>query len=191
MEQDKIKIVNHFNLFPSQDWLDERTFEAIFSENYAHIYAVIFRLVGDQDEADDLAAETFWRLWKRPPAKDENVAGWLYRVATHLGYNALRSSRRRSVHETEAGHSLFESRAEANPEQEVLKRSERERVRAIFRQMSLRDVQILVLRYSGLTYKEIALATHTPASSIGTLLSRAEEKFERLYSIGDSNAPER
>ncbi len=90
-----INIVNRANLFHTQVRLDERTFEAIFYEHYEKVYAILFRLIGDRYEADDLAAETFWRLWERPPAQDENLAGWLYRVATRLGYNALRASRRR------------------------------------------------------------------------------------------------
>jgi RNA polymerase sigma factor (sigma-70 family) len=92
--------VNRLQLLGSRSWLDERAFEAIFTEHYPRIYAVLFRLVGDRLEADDLAAEAFWKLWEKPPSQEENVAGWLYRVATRLGYNALRAARRRAWYET-------------------------------------------------------------------------------------------
>ena len=48
--------------------------------------------MGDADEAQDLALETFWRLYSSPPRRTENVGGWLYRVALRLGYNALRAT---------------------------------------------------------------------------------------------------
>src|SRR4030067_2317428 len=55
-------------------------FESAFQEHWPRVYGVVFRLVGDRAEAEDLALETFWRLFQRPPRMGENLAGWLYRV---------------------------------------------------------------------------------------------------------------
>jgi RNA polymerase sigma factor (sigma-70 family) len=187
--------VSKVDLFRYSVWLDERAFETIFHENYAKVYAILFRLTGDRYEADDLTAETFWRLWDHPPAQNENMAGWLYRVATRLGYNALRANLRRKQHETAAAQDSTEpiasGSAPGDPADAVEQAQERERVRQVLRQMPLREVQVLVLRYSGLSYKDIAAVIHTAASSIGTLLARAEAKFEALYSRGEKDAPER
>ena len=173
--------VNRLQLFGSRTWLDERAFEAIFYEHYPRINAVLFRLVGDRLEADDLAAETFWKLWEKPPAQDENIAGWLYRVATRIGYNALRAARRRAWYELHAGKDAIEQEQPPDPAGIAEQSSERERVRATLRQMPLRDVQILILRNSGLSYKEIAAATGATPASIGSLLARAEARFEAHY----------
>ena len=172
--------VKRVSRFHPQARLDERTFEAIFYEHYDRIYAVLFRLTGDPDEADDLAAEVFWRLLVRPPALDGNLGGWLYRVATRLGYNHLRASRRRSQHEALAG---LENQPAAgdDPAGEAERLDERRRVRVVLRQMPLRDVQILILRHSGLPYREIAAAVGVASASVGTLLARAEKRFEELY----------
>jgi RNA polymerase sigma-70 factor, ECF subfamily len=189
--------VTKADLFRPAAWLDERAFEAIFQEHYAQIYAVLFHLTGDRYEADDLAAETFWRLWDQPPARDENLAGWLYRVATRLGYNTLRASQRREHYESAAAGAdpedgLGTFHADGNdPARAAEQRIERERVRVVLRQMPLRDVQVLILRHSGLSYKEIAAAVDIAAGSVGTLLSRAEAKFEALYRRGEKDAPER
>ena len=191
MEQGKIGIVNRISLFPFRERLDERSLEALFQEYYARVHAVLFQLVGDRDEADDLAAETFWKLWDHPPARDENVAGWLYRVATRLGYNALRASRRRSQYENLAGQVILAQEDENNPEMETERHQEHLQVRAALRRMQLREVQILILRHSGLSYKEIAEAVHVAPASVGKLLVRAEEKFMHHYCKGDPNAPQR
>lgn len=49
------------------------------------------RMVG-ADEAQDIAQETFMRLWKSGPidADAREVTAWVYRVATRLSIDALR-----------------------------------------------------------------------------------------------------
>src|SRR5271169_1228518 len=104
-------------------------FEDLFLQYWDKIYGVLFRLTGDGAEAEDLALETFMRLWQRPPSQDQILAGWLYRVATNLGYNALRSAGRRTRHELDAGlQALAEGRGPdnpANPAKEVERSEER------------------------------------------------------------------
>lgn len=184
-------IVNKAKFFSPPIRLDQGVFEATFYEHYPRIYAVLFRMVGDPYEADDLAAETFWRLWERPPHQDENLGGWLYRVATRMGYNALRSARRRMRYEEEAGRDALEKPSAQDPADEVEASEERQRARQVLRKMPERDVQILVLRHSGLSYKEIAAVVNVAAASVGALLARAEDRFEKLYRQGEKHAPKR
>lgn len=182
-------IVNKARLFSSPVRMDEQAFESVFLEHYAAVYGILLRLTGEPYEADDLAAETFWRLWEHPPARSENLAGWLYRVASRLGYNALRGSQRRDRYEIEAGKDALEGRASPDPAREIEQQHERIRVRETLRKMPVRDVQILILRHSGLSYKEIAASLNIAAGSVGTLLARAEARFEKLYKRGDDDAP--
>jgi RNA polymerase sigma-70 factor (ECF subfamily) len=161
---------------------DERTaFEATFQEHWERVYALVFRIVGDRDEAEDLALETFWRLHKRPPKRRDNLAGWLYRVATNLGLNALRARKRRQRYEQEAGMRHLEAKPAANPAQEVERAEARARVRWVLTQIQPRSAKILLLRYSGLSYAEIAAAIGVSPNSVGTLLARTEREFEERY----------
>ena len=161
------------------------TFEATFFQHYTRVYAVLFRLVGDKAEAEDLTLETFWKLWQQPPPRADNLGGWLYRVATRLGYNTLRAAKRRMQYEDAAMRDAADS---LDPARQVERMDERANVRAVLSRMPERDGQLLVLRYSGLSYKEIAAAIGVSPNSVGTLLTRAEEEFERLY--GGSDAPQ-
>lgn len=167
-------------------------FEARFFQYYARVYSVLFRLLGDRAEAEDLALQTFWKLWQQPPPQTDGnaVGGWLYRVATRLGYNALRASRRRTHHEN-AASAAWQGAGLPDPAQEAERADERDRVRAVLTRMRDRDAQLLVLRYSGLSYKELAAATGISPASVGTLLTRAEQEFERLFLEGGSDAPQR
>src|SRR5215204_6284586 len=80
-------------------------FETLFVEHWVHIYRLLYRLVGDPSEAEDLALETFFRLHKRYPLpeNDFNLGGWLHRVATHLGLPSIRGWKPRERFETAAG----------------------------------------------------------------------------------------
>ncbi|MGE5222604.1 MAG: sigma-70 family RNA polymerase sigma factor [Omnitrophica WOR_2 bacterium] len=158
-------------------------FEALFRENWNRVCNILFRLVGDRDEAEDLALEVFWRLYRRPAdrGQDPNLHGWLYRVATNLGYNALRSRKRRQQYEEEAGRLDLEHGDSAVPDAAIDQVDERQTVRRALAQMKPRSAQLLVLRSSGLSYAEIAQSLGVSPTSVGTLLVRAEQEFEKQY----------
>ena len=112
-------------------------FETLFQEHWPRVYGVIFRIVGDRGEAEDLALEAFLKLHRKingaGKVKALSVGGWLYRVATNLGLNALRSRKRREQYELEAGRISLEAAHLENPTVEIERAEERQRVRLILR----------------------------------------------------------
>jgi RNA polymerase sigma-70 factor (ECF subfamily) len=160
-----------------------RELETVFEDHWSRVYNVVFRLVGDQDEAQDLALETFWQYYRKPPSRRENLSGWLYRVAVNLGFNALRARKRRSHYETEAGSNVIEEQKASEPEQEIILAERRKEVQDVLGQMKPQSAKLLVLRYSGLTYTELAAALKINPASVGKMLARAQDDFERLFSL--------
>jgi RNA polymerase sigma-70 factor (ECF subfamily) len=158
-------------------------FEALFLEHWAPVYRLLRRLVGDPSEAEDLALETFLRLYNRHPDRPDgfNVGGWLYRVATNLGLHSIRGWKRRERYETTAGKDALAAQETASPAEILAQEDERRRVRQALGRMSARASRLLVLRYTGLSYKEIAAALDLAPASIGPLLVRAEREFEKHY----------
>jgi RNA polymerase sigma-70 factor (ECF subfamily) len=158
-------------------------FDTLFSEHWGRVYAVLFRLLGDHAAAEDLALEVFWRLYQEPPkgAEGGKLIGWLYRVATNLGYNALRGAKRRGHYESEAGIAYLEQNTVTDPAVEAERNMHRQQVRNVFTTMKPRSVNLLILRHSGFAYAEIAEILGVSPGSIGTLLARAEREFERKY----------
>jgi RNA polymerase sigma-70 factor (ECF subfamily) len=156
---------------------DTAELDELFQQHWERLCGALYRLVGDPAEAEDLALETFVRLYRRPPARREQMGGWLYRVATNLGYNALRARKRRQTYESRA----LEDGSPPDPAEEVERRQERERVRMALASLKPRQAQLLTLRHSGLAYAEIAEALGVAPASVGTLLARAEAEFERKY----------
>jgi RNA polymerase sigma factor (sigma-70 family) len=152
----------------------EDSFESVFLSNYPRVFRLLFRMTGNRMEAEDLAQEVFRKLWETPPADLSNKTGWLYRVATRVGYNALRSSRRRAHYEQQVQLSIVSGENENAA-------IEREEVRNVLRQISERGAQLLMLHHSGFSYKEIAEALQISPNSVGTFLSRAEKEFEQKW----------
>lgn len=165
-------------------------FEALFLEHWPRVYLTLVRLVGDPAEAEDLAQETFWRLYQRPPAARGPLGGWLYRVALNLGYNALRAAHRRGRYEETAGREALERDAPATPPEAAAQSEARRQARTILAELPVRDAQILLLRHSGAAYKDIAAALGVAPGSVGTLLARAEAEFEARWRALDPGPPQ-
>jgi len=159
------------------------SFDELFLENWTRIYRVLLRMVGDPSEAEDLALETFLRFYQHPPTRDDqlNLAGWLYRVATNLGLHSIRSFQRRARYEMAAGKNVLDETFESTPVEIQADEEDRRTARSVLAKMNPRQAQLLVLRYSGLSYKDIGQALGLSPTSIGPLLLRAEREFEKSY----------
>ena len=170
--------IKHSSAQASEEFAE---FESVFQEHWPRVYGVLFRLVGDHAEAEDLALEAFWRLYRQPRQARDNLGGWLYRVAMNMGFNALRARKRRAHYEEQAGRHESTYAATPDPAEAAEMADQRRRVRAALAQMQPRAAQVLILRFSGFTYAEIAAAIRVAPTSVGTLLARAEEEFEQTY----------
>lgn len=162
------------------DW-QEDALQAAFDAHWSWVCSTMYRVLGDGDEAEDLALEVFYRLYKRPPRNREDLRPWLYRVAVRTGLNALRARRRRRRYEREAELERWEQTPPANPESEVERNQTWQQVRQVLAQIQPRAAELLILRSSGLSYAEIAPILRVAPGSVGKLIARAEQAFERRY----------
>ena len=63
----------------------------------------------------------------------------------------------------------------------MLAEERRVRVRSVLGTLKPREAQLLLLRASGLAYRELAGTLGIEAASVGTMLARAEAEFERRF----------
>jgi RNA polymerase sigma-70 factor, ECF subfamily len=161
----------------------DESFESIFHEYWNAIHRLLARMVVDPAEAEDLALETFYRLYKYRPAEHEsfNTRGWLYKVATNLALQSIRSFKRREHYEIHSGKDALIESQEDQPPKILAEKEDTYFVRMALGQMNSRQAELLIMRYSGMAYKEIAAALNLSPTSIGPLLLRAERDFEKRY----------
>jgi len=153
------------------------TFEELFHAHYARIARLIWRVSGNNGEAEDLAAEVFIRFHRKPPATHENVEGWLCRTAVHLALDSLRRTERRSKYEEISPP----PKAPPDPYSAAEAEGERQRVRAVLAAIKPEQSTLLLLRAEGYTYAEIAEQQNIHPASAGTYIARAEEAFRKEY----------
>lgn len=152
-------------------------FETVFLANYDRIARVIVRVIGDPARAEELAVETFWKLWRHPKAQGDMAGGWLYRTAVRLALDELRRRARRVRYE----QLLTFVRAPQTPAELFSAAEEQGRVRAVLATMDPRQAELLFLRSDGVSYDELARALSLNPASVGTFLSRARQAFRKAY----------
>ena len=130
---------------------------------------------GDRDAAEDVAQEAMVRLFEREvQGSSAGIRAWLFKTATHLIRDRYRveANRKRLLSENPVMTTEPES-----PDQALELTENRARVHRALDAMPARDREMLLMRYSGFTYREIAEVVDVAATSVGTLLARAELRF--------------
>lgn len=167
---------------------DGASFEALFYRHYGRVYGILYRLLGNKADAEDVTQQVFLKLYHAPERihleRDEiNLAGWLYRVAVNMGYNMLRSRKRRQKRQAFWGRLWSLGQSNSDPVSVAESNDAQAKVRRILADMKPRQAKLLLLRHSGLSYKEIAAALNLAPGSIGSLLTRAERAFTQKYRL--------
>ena len=164
---------------------DETSFELVFRQHYDQVYGLLFRLVGNRGEAEDITQEVFLKLHHHAFRKrlfsrqrEHNIGAWLYRTATNAGYNAIRSRQRRWQRNT-----VLVPDPDGTPgaEWEVEQRERETAVRRALAILPERQTQLLLMRQLGFSYAECARACDIAPGSVGTLLARAARAFKQAY----------
>jgi RNA polymerase sigma factor (sigma-70 family) len=152
-------------------------FDATFDSNYPDLVRYCHRLTGDRDVAEDVAQESLMKLFAHEvTGASEGVRAWLFKTATHLVRDRYRvNQNRQRLLEAHA----IEHQEPESPARGLERRETRDRARGALDALPPRDREILLMRYSGFSYKEIAEAVDVSSTSVGTLLGRAERRFEQ------------
>ena len=158
-------------------------FEQLFLEHYPRLVRILIRLVGNSGQAEELAADAFYRYHRHQAEEgiEGHPAGWLYRTAMNLGLDALRANSRRVRREEKAQREAVTATPAGNPLYELLAEEQRERVRAVLCLLKPVEGQVLLLGSNGFACKEIAGLLGMRADSLYVLISRARARFEREY----------
>jgi RNA polymerase sigma factor (sigma-70 family) len=158
-------------------------FDTIFDQHYPELARYCQRLTGDRDVAEDIAQESMVRLFDHQVTGSESgIRAWLFKTATHLVRDRYRVEKNRV--RLLAANPVRPSEPESA--QLKLERAEaRDRARVALDALPDRDREILLMRYAGFSYREIAEVIDVADTSVGTLLARAERRFAQVVTEGD------
>jgi RNA polymerase sigma-70 factor (ECF subfamily) len=172
-------------------------FETVVEENRDRIYNVIYRMVGNHEEAADLTQDTFvaaFRAYERF-RYDASAYTWLYRIAVNLTKNRFEKNQRtdsRRAYSLDEPMKLDSDEITRQVEDRTMapdRVAENDQLRAIVleevRNLKYDYREVVVLRdLEGLRYKEIAEVVGCSVEAIKSRLFRARtvlrERLEEL-----------
>ena len=169
---------------------DAATFDTLVVRHSADIYALLYRLTENAEEAADLTQETFLHALKaiKNFRGEADLKTWLFRIAVNESRNRFRWWKRRRkdatvsldafVGETETPLSETFSSGSASPEENILQTERENALRSALQ--SLPEIfreAVVFCDIQGLSYEEIAA---TLAINVGTVKSRIARGREEL-----------
>jgi len=141
------------------------------------IYALAYRVIGREEDARDVAQETFLRAFRALKGfkGQAKFSSWLYRITLNLCRDWIRRERRTPVVQAPEGVDVIELAGETSPSETIEQLVSRHEIgRAVGKAMSqLPDEQrtaIILKEYHGLTFQEIADLLDCPLSTVKTRL---------------------
>lgn len=171
---------------------DAKAFDLLVTRHANDIYALLYRLTEDAEEARDLTQETFLRALKAIKSfrGDAEVKTWLYRIAINESRNRWRWWKRRNRSQiisldAEIGNAempLSERIADTSetPEDATLRHERESALRKALSELPVNFREVIVLRdIEGLTYDEIAVALDTNVGTVKSRIARGREELRR------------
>ncbi len=172
---------------------DEAAFEDIFRRHYGSLVAFFYRMRGERHASEDLAQDTFLRLWKyRGTYKPTgSFVGFLLTVARNVWADrAARSGP--AIVEDEVLDAFPQKRAE--PVENAEAEEDKERVRkAVLDLPEALRAPLVLSRFHGMEYREIAEVLAISARTVEARISRAMDgilRRLRRFQSGGTPIPE-
>jgi RNA polymerase sigma-70 factor (ECF subfamily) len=169
-------------------------FEELVLRYQARLLTVLEHLVGNRELAEDLAQEVFLRVFRarsryQPEAR---FSTWLFTIANNVASNALRSkSRRREVGvpdkingsdtNTFGLDQMAKAASALMPTRALDKAESAQIVRLALESLNERQrLALLLSKFEGMSYQDIAQTMGLSVQAIKSLLSRARVNLERI-----------
>jgi len=167
---------------------DESGFELLVKEHTGRVIGLAWRLVGNHEEAEDLAQEAFLRLHRSLPnfRGESRISTWLYRTTTRLAIDHLRRERiKRKLFFFRKDNDAPDPVELAcdpgnNPARDFQSQQAMQTLRISLSKLSSRQQVIFTLRhYEGLALKEIAAHLGLQTGTVKAHLHRAVTQLRK------------
>ncbi len=167
---------------------DETALGALYDRWVRSLYSLVFHLLKDADEAEDVVEETFWKAWKKASSYEPSrgaVSTWLLTIGRRRALDRIRAKgRRREESMTQPGLLADAISSAADPLQAVEGSERRSHVLAALGDLPEEQRQVVELGYfRGLSQTEIAEMTGQPLGTVKTRMRLAMQKLREPLSM--------
>ncbi len=167
---------------------DRSAYTEVVAAHADRLVAVLFRILGNLEDARDVAQETFARAFLNLDRYDERrpFEPWLYRIGRNLAYNHIEAKGRRIEGRVERASEsrLGEVESPDSPPGDPIEAKEdRRQIEQVLAELRPEYREVLTLRYmEKLEYGEIAARMGVPIGTVRTWLNRAKSQFREAAS---------
>lgn len=170
---------------------DTKAFDELVTKYRTRVYAMIYQMVRNEQDAWDLAQDGFFKAWKSLDKFrfQSSFYTWLYRIVTNVSIDWLRKKQVRAEGEFDESQiqpdieptADITPKGDVSPERQMERGELRERLDAAIARLSAEHRQVILLKeIDGLQYHEIA---DVVGCSIGTVMSRLFYARKKLQSM--------
>lgn len=154
-----------------------------FNEMRDELVSTLMYLLGNRDDAQDAAQETFLKCWRTQESLEavQNLRAWIFRVGLNTARDMQRSAwHRRSRPLLMEGESMKVTTADV-ASQQVEHQETLEKLRAAIGNLRQEEKEVFLLRQNGdLTYEQIAEMRRIPVGTVKTQMRSALQKIRRV-----------
>lgn len=154
-----------------------------FNEARDELVSTLWFILGNQEDAQDIAQEVFLRCWRAQEGLPEvhNLRAWIFRVGLNAAKDLQRSAWRRRVRPL-LGAETMPTRAETPaPSGDLEERESLDQLRQALIHLRPEEKEVFLLRQNGeLTYEQIAELSDRPVGTVKTQMRSALQKLRKV-----------
>ena len=166
---------------------DELAFGRIVSAFQPQMFAYVFRLVGNEDDAKDMVQETFIKAWTYCKSYNTTFrfSTWLYKIATHCCYDYLELRKRTTILPEDKIIALGDQWMHVDMEQQIMNKQIATLVVQLTHHLTPKQKLVFTLKYlEGLDTDEMIFITKLSAGKVKSNLYLAKKQIrETLHKI--------
>lgn len=169
---------------------DDTAFTQLMDRNLTKVVRIIRRFVSHTQDAEDLAQEVFLRIYN---ARQRYIASaqfdtWLYHIITNLCINHIRDNKRHHVvpiYTQDSDHNIqplnIQDQNQETPSHIIMRLELCEKVKkALLALPPNQRLAVILSKYEGLSYQQIASAMEISLEAVKSLLNRAKMNLKQL-----------
>ena len=136
---------------------DEAAFEQVFKMHYKNLHAYAFTMLKDEDEAEEMVQQVFFKLWERSEhlSFSGSIAAYLYRAVHNESLNFIKHQKVKAGHQLHVAYSMKNKAEQAQPK--MIRKELENKFREALNELPEQCRTVFQLsRFEDMKYKEIA-----------------------------------
>jgi RNA polymerase sigma-70 factor, ECF subfamily len=157
---------------------DRDAFRTLLERHSRGVHRLAWRMTGNQQDAEDVVQEAFFRAWKQIKRFDgrSSFATWVFRIASNYSLDLIRA--RRPAESSEAAQ--WVAAGEPGPDRLAFSGQVGNRVASAMEELSAQERTAFVLRhFEGMSIEQIGAVLELAPSATKNSIFRAVQKLRR------------